>query len=261
MNTPLSTAFSMPGTAGSSMPSHNALSAGGAGSGTPSTALSAFASPSILGAGSASIPQGAPSAGAGAAPAPGPDILERARDKTRTSEIALSALAFLFAEVVSYTQSRSTGITDLEQRLSLLGYHVGQRILLLLTHREQTASNPKAPKRETKLLPVLLWIHTNFWKAAFGKAADSLEKSTEHADEYMISTNVPLFTRSISIPKDMSQLSVEAYTAGMVEAVLDGLGFPGRVTAHSVPTAEHPHRTTILIKLDKDVLEREEALS
>ncbi|KAK0517819.1 Trafficking protein particle complex subunit 31 [Tilletia horrida] len=77
----------------------------------------------------------------------------------------------------------------------------------------------------------------------------------------MISTNVPLFTRSISVPKDMSQLSVEAHGAGMVEAVLDGLGFPGRVTADSVPTAEHSHRTAILIKLDKDVLEREEALS
>ncbi|CAD6884776.1 unnamed protein product [Tilletia controversa] len=206
--------------------------------------------------------QHAPNAAAApAAPAnAGPDILERPRDKTRTSESSAAALAFLFAEMVSYTQSRSTGITDLEQRLSLLGYHVGQRILLLLTHREQTSSNPKAPKRETKLLPVLLWIHTNFWKTAFGKAADSLEKSTEHSDEYMISTNVPLFTRSISIPKDMSQLSLEAYTAGMVEAVLDGLGFPGRVTAHAVPTPEYPHRTTILIKLDKDVLEREEAL-
>ncbi|KAE8260100.1 hypothetical protein A4X13_0g549 [Tilletia indica] len=193
-------------------------------------------------------------------PPAGPDILDRPRDKTRTSELSLSALSFLFSEMVSYTQSRSTGITDLEQRLSLLGYHVGQRILVILTHREQMGSNPKAPKRETKLLPVLLWIHTNFWKAAFGKAADSLEKSTEHSDEYMISTNLPFFTRSISIPKDMSQLSVEAYTAGMVEAVLDGLGFPGRVTAHSVPTTEYPHRTTILIKLDKDVMEREEAL-
>ncbi|KAK0545385.1 Trafficking protein particle complex subunit 31 [Tilletia horrida] len=162
----------------------------------------------------------------------GPDLLDRPRDKSKNAEISASALAFLFSEMISYTQSRSTGIADLESRLSLMGYHVGQRILLLLTHREQTSANPKAPKRETKLLPVLLWIHTNFWKAAFGKAADSLEKSTEHSDEYMISTNVPLFSRSISIPKDMSQLSVEAYTAGMVEAVLDGLGFV-RIGLHS----------------------------
>ena len=103
----------------------------------------------------------------------------------------------------------------------------------------------------------------------------------------MISTNVPLFSKSISIPKDMSQLSVEAITAGIVEAALDGLGFvsvilavewkaqalilaifwlcclflqPARVTAHSVPTPEFPFRTTILIKLDPAVMAREEAL-
>ena len=57
----------------------------------------------------------------------------------------------------------------------------------------------------------------------------------------------------------MSQLSVEAITAGMVEAALDGLGFPARVTAHTVATPEFPNRTTILIKLDKSVMEREEA--
>jgi hypothetical protein len=35
---------------------------------------------------------------------------------------------------------------------------------------------------------------------------------------------------------------------------------PARVTAHSVPTDQYPQRTTILIKLDKSVMEREEAL-
>jgi hypothetical protein len=76
----------------------------------------------------------------------------------------------------------------------------------------------------------------------------------------MISTNTPLYSKGMSIPKDMSQLSVEAYTAGIVEAILDGMGFPARVTAHSVATPEFPQRTTILIKLDKSVMEREEAL-
>lgn len=76
----------------------------------------------------------------------------------------------------------------------------------------------------------------------------------------MISYNTPTYSHGISIPKDMSQLSVEAYTAGIVEAILDGLGFPARVTAHGVGTAEHPQRTTILIKLDKSVMMREEAL-
>lgn len=35
---------------------------------------------------------------------------------------------------------------------------------------------------------------------------------------------------------------------------------PSRVTAHTVPIEGYPLRTTILIKLDKEVLEREEQL-
>ncbi len=41
----------------------------------------------------------------------------------------------------------------------------------------------------------------------------------------MIIDNDPVVTRSISVPRDMSQLSCSSFTAGIVEAVLDGLGF------------------------------------
>ena len=79
----------------------------------------------------------------------------------------------------------------------------------------------------------------------------------------------------------MSSLSCSALAAGLAEAVLDGLGFvsalffealfwpllivvlplqPARVTAHNVPTEQYPNCTTILIKLDRSVLEREDAL-
>ena len=108
-----------------------------------------------------------------------PDIVERPRDKLRQNDVALSSLSFLFGEIVSYTQNRVTGVTDLEKRLSLIGYTAGQRVLGLAMHRQEMTNNPKNPKRETRLLPTLLWIHTGFWKAAFGKAADSLERSTE----------------------------------------------------------------------------------
>ncbi len=107
------------------------------------------------------------------------DIVDRPRDKTRQNEVNASALSFLFGEIVSYTQNRVTGVTDLEKRLSLIGYRVGQRVLGMAMHRQEMLQNPKNPKRETKLLPTLLWIHTAFWKAAFGKPADSLERSTE----------------------------------------------------------------------------------
>jgi hypothetical protein len=41
----------------------------------------------------------------------------------------------------------------------------------------------------------------------------------------MIIDNDPVITRNISVPRDMSQLSCSSFTAGIVEAVLDGLGF------------------------------------
>jgi hypothetical protein len=92
----------------------------------------------------------------------------------------------------------------------------------------------------------------------------------------MIIDNDPPIERHISVPRDMNQLSCSSFTAGIVEAVLDGLGLvslsssrklctniwrkPARVTAHHTPTQQFSSRTTILIKLDKSVLEREEIL-
>jgi hypothetical protein len=46
---------------------------------------------------------------------------------------------------------------------------------------------------------------------------------TLYAD--MIIDNDPSIERHISVPRDMSQLSCSSFTAGIVEAVLDGLGF------------------------------------
>lgn len=45
----------------------------------------------------------------------------------------------------------------------------------------------------------------------------------------MITLNQPPLTQFISVPKDMSQLSCEAYTAGIVEGVLDGLDVVGSI--------------------------------
>ncbi|KAI5120233.1 hypothetical protein M0805_000047 [Coniferiporia weirii] len=187
-----------------------------------------------------------------------PNIYERNLNKTRTAEVSLSAYAFLFSEIVQYTQKRVSGIGDLERRLNVLGYRIGTRVLELMVWRGE--SQTKAPKREIRFLPALMSIHTQVWRAVFAKPADAIEKSVEHDDEYMIIDNDPPITRYISVPRDMSQLSCSSLTAGIVEAVLDGLGFPARVTAHSTPTDTYPSRTTILIKLDKSVVEREEVL-
>jgi trafficking protein particle complex subunit 5 len=46
----------------------------------------------------------------------------------------------------------------------------------------------------------------------------------------MIIDNDPQITRNISIPRDLSSLSCSAFTAGIVEAALDGLGFVSEAT-------------------------------
>jgi hypothetical protein len=49
----------------------------------------------------------------------------------------------------------------------------------------------------------------------------------------MIIDNDPVVTRNISVPRDMSQLSCSSFTAGIVEAVLDGLGFVSLAWFHT----------------------------
>lgn len=66
-------------------------------------------------------------------------------------------------------------------RLNTLGYRLGTRVLELMVWRAESAS--KTPKREIRFLPALMSIHTNVWKAVFGKPADAIEKSVENDDE------------------------------------------------------------------------------
>ncbi|XP_038874608.1 trafficking protein particle complex subunit 5 isoform X3 [Benincasa hispida] len=116
-------------------------------------------------------------------------------------------------------------------------------------------------RRETRLLGILSFVHSTIWKVLFGKVADSLEKGTEHEDEYMISEKELLVNRFISIPKDMGAFNCGAFVAGIVRGVLDNAGFPAVVTAHFVPVeGQQRPRTTILIKFAEEVLAREARL-
>lgn len=147
-----------------------------------------------------------------------------------------------------------------------MGYRVGQRILELIVWREKNS------KRETRILGILQFIHTVVWKTLFGKPADSLEKSREHDDECwflripglivdMVQDNAPMITKFISVPQSMSQLNCGAYLAGIIEAILDStMFFTQRVTAHSTGDETAPQRCTILIKFQRDVVERDAML-
>ncbi|KAI9101310.1 NO signaling/Golgi transport ligand-binding domain-containing protein [Phlyctochytrium arcticum] len=183
-----------------------------------------------------------------------PPILERNLSKGKTNEVSLAAYAFLFSEMLSYATKKSSGIQDMEKKLSDFGYRVGIRFLELIIYRERTG------RRDTRLLNVLSFIHSTIWKTLFGKVADALERGTENEDEYMISDNEPNITKYIAVPKEMSQLSCGAFIGGVVEATLDGCGFPARVSAHSTASDQFPLRTTILIKFDKSVLQRDKAM-
>jgi len=100
--------------------------------------------------------------------------------------VALSAFAYLFSEMVQYHQNRVDSISELERRLEGTGYGVGLRVLELLAFRSRDY------KRETKLMNLLQFVSTQVWKSLFSKAADSLERSIDHADEFMIVDYSPI---------------------------------------------------------------------
>jgi trafficking protein particle complex subunit 5 len=83
----------------------------------------------------------------------------------------------------------------------------------------------RSSKREIKLIGILSFIHTSVWKTLFGKAADSLERSIEQEDEYMIIENDTLVNRFISVPKDFGNLNCAAFAAGIVHGILDCADF------------------------------------
>ncbi|QSL66856.1 hypothetical protein MERGE_001243 [Pneumocystis wakefieldiae] len=167
-------------------------------------------------------------------------IFERNLNRIKGTEISQAAFSFLFGEIVRYTQKRVQGIYELEKRLNIQGYRVGQKLL--------------------ELIRILQFIFSNVWKALFNKQADALEKSKENEDEYMIVDNEPMVNKYISVPKEMAYFDCAAFIAGIVEAIMDGSQFPSKVTAHSVPTQGFPNRTVILIKINESVLEREKYL-
>lgn len=72
---------------------------------------------------------------------------------------------------------------------------------------------------------MLHYVHTTLFKYLFGRAASSLEKSTDNEDEYMVGDDEPVLDRGVNTPKEMSSLSTNAILAGIVEAVMDGMGF------------------------------------
>ncbi|KAJ1894128.1 protein particle complex subunit [Kickxella alabastrina] len=181
-------------------------------------------------------------------------LLEQSVARPRRDKVSLSAFAFIFGEIIRYSQNRVLGIQDLESKLNDLGKRVGVRVFELTMWREKTVH------RESRVLQTLVFINTVVWRALFDKQADSLERSTESEDEYMITDNEPAVLKYISVPKEMSSFSPGAFISGIVEAIAECCLCPARVTSHVVPADGLPLRTVILLKFDKEVMEREKRL-
>lgn len=136
-------------------------------------------------------------------------------------------------------------------------------------------------KREIRLMSILQFVSSTVWKALFGKAADSLERSIDNADEYMIVDYEPMTSTFVSVPSDLGQLSADAYMSGIIAGILEGAGFSARVTAHTVSMDDNEQQSTnnnnksssylhtlptrqdkavFLVKFDQHVLERDAAL-
>lgn len=79
------------------------------------------------------------------------------------------------------TARRVLTFLRLVSRLNTLGYRIGTRYLELLSWRTESLS--KNPKREIRFLPAIMMIHTQLWRAIFGKPADAIERSVENSDE------------------------------------------------------------------------------
>mmetsp|Transcript_34503 Transcript_34503/g.81330 ORF Transcript_34503/g.81330 Transcript_34503/m.81330 type:complete len:207 (+) Transcript_34503:99-719(+) len=198
------------------------------------------------------------------------NILDRplgGRGSRADNQISLSSFAYLYSELVQYHQNRVDSISELERRLESSGYGVGLKMLELITYRNREY------KRETRLMNILHFVSTQVWRALFGKPADSLERSVENADEFMIIDNDPLTSTFCSVPADFGQLSVDAYMSGIVAGVLTGAGFSARVTAHSVALEEaertanansslppRKDKAVFLVKFAPEVLERDDAM-
>ena len=111
---------------------------------TSMSRLSVLASPELLSPTSSPSPRfSLSSTPAPHRPANRPNIYDRSLNKSRSAEISASAFAFLFSEMVQYTQKRVSGINDLERRSAS---PISPRSR---THRTQ-AQHPRIPRRSTR---------------------------------------------------------------------------------------------------------------
>lgn len=165
--------------------------------------------------------------------------------------IPITAFSFLFSEMVQYmTQKLSEDKDfDLEEKLSSLGYPIGEKVLELCYCREKNF------KREIKISNMLLFIHNNVWKMLFNKTADGLQRSSEDEEEYRLIENSPITNKFIPISKN-NPVNCASFIGGIIEGILNSADFRCKVS----PYFYDGNKTYYIIKFDKDVIARDNQL-
>lgn len=163
--------------------------------------------------------------------------------------ISLAAFSLLFCELVEYSQGKSSTIQELQVRLSDAGKHIGYRIVDLIVNRDKNF------RRETRVINMLMFIKTVFWRTLFNKEADKLEQANDDSSIYYLIESEPITNKFISMPKDKGNFNCASFVAGIIEAALEQCCFPNKVTVH------WHQGTTFMIKFDESVVKREKRLS
>ena len=161
--------------------------------------------------------------------------------------LPITTFSFLFGEIVQYISTKYVNDKDfnLEEKLSCLGYPIGEKVLELCAAREKNF------KRETKIVSMLQFIHNKIWTMLFGKQADGLQKSTDDEDEYRIIENSPITNRYIPYQKDQSNCA--AFIGGIIEGILNSANFRCKVSTYFYDI-EGIIKTYYIIKFDHDVI-------
>ena len=165
------------------------------------------------------------------------------------STINLAAFSLLFCELVEYSQGKCSTIKELESRLSDAGKNIGYKVIDLIVIRDKNF------RRETRVINILMFIKTVFWRTLFNKEADKLEQANDDPSVYYLIESEPITNKFISTPKDKGNFNCASFVAGIIEAALEQCCFPNKVTVH------WHQGTTFMIKFDESVIKREKRLS
>ncbi len=166
-------------------------------------------------------------------------------------QVSLSLFSYLFAELIFYLNCREETKT-MQQKLSEVGFPIGQKILELCAYKEKSA-------RFTKIESILLFIHNKVWKLLFGEKADELDKSLDEDDEYRIYDSKAIINRYLATKTE--QVNCGDFVAGIIEGILYAADFPAKVDT-SIMEDEvkgvKVRKVVYIIKFAQSVMKREE---